>query len=1100
MAPIRILHLDDNPLDAELVTMALNAERSVFPTSVTYVQSEEEYLAALERKEFDLILSDYRMPGFDGDQALRAAQRICPEIPFIMVTGELGEERVIETLKRGATDYVLKDRIFRLLPAITRALAEAENTRNRRAAEEEVRKVHRQNAEILESIQDAFFAMDKNQKVTYVNRRAEEVLGKRREDFIGKYFWDVFPDLRGTNSHTAITRAYRERVAVHYEVLSPVFHVWVEAHVYPAAEGGVSIFFRDITERKRAEEAIRLSEEKFALAFANNPAAIALTRLEDGLFYDVNDTWLELMGYRREEAVGHSSRQMDIWPTRESAARFVQELQEKGRLTGWEQAFLKKSGERFIAQLAAQVLTVQGEKLILSALVDITARKRAEEALRESEERVRRKMESVLSPEGDLGQLELADLIDSHALQKLMDEFYALSRFPLSILDMKGKLLVGVGWQQICTNFHRVNAETCRHCLESDLELAAGVPRGEFRLYKCKNNLWDVATPIIVDGKQLGNVFSGQFFFDDEVIDRELFRSQARLYGFEEEEYLAALDRVPRLSRATVERGMAFLIKLSDTLSQLGYSNAKLARLLAERDSLAASLHEEHERLKRAQEIAHVGSWELDLKTNDLTWSDEVYRIFGLEPQGFRPTYEAILDHAHPDDRAFVDASFLDSLRENRDTYEIEHRIVRKSTGEIRFVQERCQHLRDGSGQIIRSLGMIHDITELKARNMELDAERLKWQRLIHGIADEVWACDAAGKVSMVNLATKTNMGLMDFEGKPLEETLQEIDVYYLDGTIRPDKESPLLRSLRGDVLRGEEIVRNRRTGTTRIRQYSAAPVSDPEGRIIGSVAVIRDVTEERQAEAEIRKLNEELEERVKQRTAALERANKELEAFSYSVSHDLKAPLRLISGFAALVEKQGIKNLTVKQRDSLETIQKQAAHMDELIRALLEFSRLTRKEPTFVSVDTQRMVEEVVNEQRQLLGEEAGRRVQVEIAGLPVVQADAILLRMVFTNLLSNAFKFTRTVTEPRIRIDAERKDGNCEFHVADNGVGFPKEQTEKLFKVFQRLHGAGEFEGSGIGLANVRKIIERHGGQVSAYGEEGKGATFSFVLPARS
>src|SRR5512133_4029898 len=134
-SPIRILHLDDNSSDATLVTLALEVGEKKLSTHIHYVQTKEEYLAALERKDFDIILSDYRMPGYDGDQALAAAQEICPEIPFIMVTGELGEERVIETLKRGATDYVLKDRIFRLVPAIKRALAEAENEKKRAEAE-----------------------------------------------------------------------------------------------------------------------------------------------------------------------------------------------------------------------------------------------------------------------------------------------------------------------------------------------------------------------------------------------------------------------------------------------------------------------------------------------------------------------------------------------------------------------------------------------------------------------------------------------------------------------------------------------------------------------------------------------------------------------------------------------------------------------------------------------------------------------------------------------------------------------------------------------------------------------------------------------------
>ena len=228
----------------------------------------------------------------------------------------------------------------------------------------------------------------------------------------------------------------------------------------------------------------------------------------------------------------------------------------------------------------------------------------AEEALRESEQRVRVKLESILSPEGDIGYLELADIIDARAIQSLMDDFYKLAHIPMAIIDLKGRVLVGEGWQDICTKFHRVNPETCAHCVESDTVLSAGIPQGESKLYKCKNNMWDIATPIMVAGQHVGNVFSGQFFFEGELPDYELFRKQARQYGFDEEEYIAALEAVPRLSRKFVETAMAFFAKLAHMLSQLSYSNIKLARSLAQRDALMEALHESEERFRAMFENA----------------------------------------------------------------------------------------------------------------------------------------------------------------------------------------------------------------------------------------------------------------------------------------------------------------------------------------------------------------------------------------------------------------------------------------------------------------------------------------------------------------
>jgi two-component sensor histidine kinase len=258
--------------------------------------------------------------------------------------------------------------------------------------------------------------------------------------------------------------------------------------------------------------------------------------------------------------------------------------------------------ERKQAEAALQQANVELETANAELRQEIEQREQVEAALQQSEGRVRRKLESILAPEGDLGHLELADIIDVAAVQKLMDMFYVAAHIPMSILDLKGRVLVGVGWQDICTNFHRVHPDASRHCLDSDTQLSRGLSPGEFRLYKCKNNMWDVATPIVVAGQHVGNVFSGQFFFEGEPVDREAFRAQARGYGFPEEEYLAALDRVPRLSRESLDTGMAFFIQMAELLSQASYGNLKLARSVAERDAALADkdtlLREVHHRVK----------------------------------------------------------------------------------------------------------------------------------------------------------------------------------------------------------------------------------------------------------------------------------------------------------------------------------------------------------------------------------------------------------------------------------------------------------------------------------------------------------------------
>ncbi len=197
-----------------------------------------------------------------------------------------------------------------------------------------------------------------------------------------------------------------------------------------------------------------------------------------------------------------------------------------------------------------------------------------------------------------MDKLEITDIVDIQTIQSMMDNFYKITHIPMSLDDPKGNVLVGVGWQDICTRFHRVHPETCKHCVESDIELSAGISPGEFKLYKCKNNMWDIATPVMVEGQHVANIFLGQFFFEDEPLDYELFRSQARKYGFNEEEYIAALEKVPWLSRETVNTGMAFLITFANIISQLGYSNFKMAHSLTEREALLGALQESEERFR----------------------------------------------------------------------------------------------------------------------------------------------------------------------------------------------------------------------------------------------------------------------------------------------------------------------------------------------------------------------------------------------------------------------------------------------------------------------------------------------------------------------
>ena len=276
----------------------------------------------------------------------------------------------------------------------------------------------------------------------------------------------------------------------------------------------------------------------------------------------------------------------------------------------------------------------------------------------------------------------------------------------------------------------------------------------------------------------------------------------------------------------------------------------------------------------------------------------------------------------------------------------------------------------------------------------------------------------------------------------------------------------------------------------------TVSPLWEPGEPPVRNIAVVQDITERKHVEEDIRKLNADLDLRVQERTSQLEAANRELDAFSYSVSHDLKSPLQHITGYAELLNKRASESLDEKNKHYLKVITDSTIRMGRLIDDLLSFSRMGRTEMLKKKTNLDSLVKEIL---RDFQADARSKNIDWKTGPLPEVYGDSAMLRQVFVNLISNAFKFTGNCDEAVIEIGSTiGENGEVCVYVKDNGVGFDMKYVDKLFGIFQRLHSSKEFEGTGIGLANVRRIIHRHGGRVWAEGKVGEGATFYFTLSA--
>lgn len=367
------------------------------------------------------------------------------------------------------------------------------------------------------------------------------------------------------------------------------------------------------------------------------------------------------------------------------------------------------------------------------------------------------------------------------------------------------------------------------------------------------------------------------------------------------------------------------------------------------------------------------------------------------------------------------------------------------------------------------------------SKTAELQKSEHKFRSLVEQASDGIFISDASGKFTDVNSSACKLLGY----------TREELLTLAITDLLT--EEELTRRPMQFDELRtGKPVISERRLK----RKDGAFVDTEISSRILPDgdfQGIVRDITERKKTAEALVQLNETLEHKVADRTRLLEQANNELEAFSYSVSHDLRAPLRAIHGYAKMLEDDSMDQLDQNGKRMLGIVQENARKMGLLIDDLLAFSKLGRKEVQKSTIDMTALTESVVAE----MSRNTQHHAEIRIGKLHPTMADSALLKQVMVNLLSNAVKYSSKVEKPVVEIESVITDGEIVYSVRDNGTGFDMHYAHKLFGVFQRLHTSAEFEGTGVGLAIVKRIISKHGGQVRAEGVPGKGATFYFSLP---
>lgn len=887
------------------------------------------------------------------------------------------------------------------------------------------------------------------------------------------------------------------------------------------------------SERHAVEGELEQSEERYRLLFEANPLPVLIREEGTLAILAVNQAMVDKFGYARAELLGMNVDRLHSAATRDSVGR---QDGGAGATRRSRRSLVMRDGTEFPAEVVTCALTFEGRQARLVVINDITAQVRSEQAVRESEERLR-----TISEHIDEG-LALYDRDDRLVF---FNEAYRRMQGPAtpelrpgltfeSIARDRARSLAAMG--EIFDTEAFVAERLARHREPYGGVIERRRPDGGYHLIREGHTRDGQIVVSFVDITELKRREAE--LRESEGRFRAMFEHAGlgitlRESGDRSRPWLAVNDRFCAMTGYSREELMTMStaeITLSEDNGGADRGNAALAsgemssysreKRIRRKDGsrmwvdlTVTAVPDIHGRPQRViatyQDIDARKLAEERLRESE----GRLRAIIAAEPEcvAIVAPDGRLLD-MNPAGLRMLEASNLEEMRRwpflnqvapqyRRAFVRLQHSILDGNSGVLEFEAfgihgKRCwleihaAPLHDASGEITALLGIARDVTERRLAREALAAERNLLRTVIDNIPDRIRAKDRDLRFVLANRAW------LDVRSPDRQDVagLRNSDLLPPDMAARVEAEDrAVLESGRAsaprEVMSGPE-------GNPRWYVTTKMPLRDGEGHVTGLVAISRDVTDFKQRSLEVERLNAALELRVAERTAQLSSANEELEAFASSVSHDLRAPLRHIDGMAAALTEDFGDRLDDEGRSYLARIRGASKRMAGLIEDLLRLSRVTRTELSIADVDLGGMAAAIAEE---LAREHPERKVSFVSGGRLCARGDAGLLRAALVNLLQNAWKFTGRRGDARVEFGAETRDGLTVYFVRDNGAGFDMAQADRLFDAFQRLHSEKDFPGTGIGLATVRRIMRRHGGDAWARATPGAGATFYFSLGAR-